>query len=506
MHKVLIANRGEIAVRIARACREVGLTAAAVFSEADRDALHVRVADEAVFLGPDAPEASYLDIGRVLEAARQCGADAVHPGYGFLAESPQFASAVHDAGLVFIGPPAEAIGRLGNKGEARRLAAQAGVPVIPGYADPGADDAALVAAAQRLGFPLLVKAAAGGGGRGMRRVDREDDLAAALAAARREAQAAFGSGELLLETPLPDVRHIEVQVLADGRGTVLTLGERECSIQRRHQKIIEESPSPFVIPQLRTRLSQAAEAVARVGGYVNAGTVEFLVDPEGRFYFLEVNTRLQVEHPITEAVTGVDLVKAQLHIASGEPLRLGPVEMRGHALECRIYAEDPARDFSPSPGPVWMLDEPRGPGVRIDSGLRPGWRVPVAYDPLLAKVIAWDQTRGEAIARMDEALSRYILLGCRTNLAFLQDVIRHEAFRRGETATRFLERHFPGWRPRDADLAIAVAAAAEVLRQERACSTHPTSGAGAGPGANGTGAAPDPWDTIGRWRMGMRDA
>lgn len=505
MHKVLIANRGEIAVRIARACREVGLAVTAVFSEADRDALHVRLADEAVFLGPDTPESSYLDIDRVLEAARQSGADAVHPGYGFLAESPRFAAAVRDAGLTFIGPPAEAIARLGHKGEARRLAAQAGVPVVPGYADSGADDAALTDAAQRLGFPLLVKAAAGGGGRGMRYLDRADDVTAALAAARREAQAAFGSDELLLETPLPEVRHIEVQVLADGRGTVLTLGERECSIQRRHQKIIEEAPSPFVIPQLRTRLSQAAEAVARAGGYVSAGTVEFLVDPEGRFYFLEVNTRLQVEHPITEAVTGVDLVKAQLHIASGEPLRPDPVEMRGHAIECRIYAEDPAHDFSPSPGPIWMLDEPRGPGVRIDSGLRPGWRVPVAYDPLLAKVIAWDETRGEAIARMDQALSRYVLLGCRTNLAFLQDVIRHEAFRRGETTTRFLERHFPGWRPRATELVMAVAAAAEVLRRERAISTRSSSGAAAGPSAHGAGAIPDPWETIGRWRMGMRD-
>ncbi len=505
MRKVLIANRGEIAVRIIRACREMGLAAAAVFSEADRDALHVRLADEGFFLGPDAPERSYLDIDRLLQAARQCGADAVHPGYGFLAESPEFAAAVQAAGLTFIGPPPEVIARLGNKGEARRLAAQAGVPVVPGYAEPGATDDRLAVAARRLGFPLLVKAAAGGGGRGMRLVEREGDLGAALAAARREAQAAFGSDELLLESHLPEVRHIEVQVLADGHGTVLSLGERECSIQRRHQKIIEESPSPFVTPPLRTRLSQAAVAVARAAGYVNAGTVEFLVDPEGRFLFLEVNTRLQVEHPVTEATTGVDLVKAQLRIAAGEPLPAESVEVRDHAIECRVYAEDPARDFSPSPGPIWMLDEPRGPGVRVDSGLRPGWRVPVAYDPLLAKVITWDRTRSDAIARMDRALSRYVILGCRTNLAFLLEIIRHEAFRRGETTTRFLERYFPCWRPQVGGLAVAVAAAAEVLRQERVFSPPSLSGTAPGLGVNGAGATPDPWDTIGRWRMGMRD-
>ena len=506
MRTVLIANRGEIAVRIIRACREAGLEAVAVFSEADRDALHVRLADASVALGPEGPGSGYLDIDRLLDAARQSGADAVHPGYGFLAESPRFAAAVREAGLTFIGPPAEVIARVGNKGEARRLAAEAGVPVVPGYAEPGATDARLTAAARRVGLPLLVKAAAGGGGRGMRRVERTDELAEALAAARREAQAAFGSDELLLESSLPDVRHIEVQVLADARGTVVSLGERECSIQRRHQKIIEEAPSPFVTPPLRARLCEAAEAVARAAGYVNAGTVEFLVEPDGRFHFLEVNTRLQVEHPITEAVTGVDLVKAQLRIAAGNPLPDGPVDMRGHAIECRVYAEDPARDFSPSPGPIWMLDEPSGPGIRVDSGLRSGWRVPVAYDPLLAKVITWDRTRDDAVTRMEQALSRYVILGCRTNTAFLKDVIRHEAFRRGETTTRFLERYFSGWRPATPGLAIAAAAAAEVLRHEGPFSPAPTPTATSRSGVDGAGTPPDPWDTVGPWRMGARGA
>jgi acetyl/propionyl-CoA carboxylase alpha subunit len=506
MRTVLIANRGEIAVRIIRACHEAGLEAVAVFSEVDRDALHVRLADASVALGPEGPGSGYLDIGRLLEAARQSGADAVHPGYGFLAESPRFAAAVREAGLTFIGPPAEVIARVGNKGEARRLAAEAGVPVVPGYAEQGATDARLTAAARRVGLPLLVKAAAGGGGRGMRRVERTDELAEALAAARREAQAAFGSDELLLESSLPDVHHIEVQVLADARGTVVSLGERECSIQRRHQKIIEEAPSPFVTPPLRARLCEAAEAVARAAGYVNAGTVEFLVEPDGRFHFLEVNTRLQVEHPITEAVTGVDLVKAQLRIAAGNPLPVGPVDMRGHAIECRVYAEDPARDFSPSPGPIWMLDEPSGPGIRVDSGLRSGWRVPVAYDPLLAKVITWDRTRDDAVTRMEQALSRYVILGCRTNTAFLKDVIRHEAFRRGETTTRFLERYFQGWRPATPGLAIAAAAAAEVLRHDGPFSPAPTPTAISRSGVDGAGTPPDPWDTVGPWRMGARGA
>ncbi len=502
MRTVLVANRGEIAVRVIRACRELGLRTVAVYSEADADALHPRLADARVPLGPAAPSESYLHVGRLIDAARCAGADAVHPGYGFLAESPQFAAAVRDAGLVWIGPPAEVIARLGDKRAARGLAERAGAPVVPGFDAPDASDEVLVTAARRLGLPVLIKAAGGGGGLGMRLVERAEDLPAALAGARREAEAAFGSGALLLERHLPEVRHVEVQVLADGRGTVLALGERECSIQRRHQKLIEESPSPFVSPPLRARMTAAAAAVARAAGYVNAGTVEFLVDPAGRFYFLEVNTRLQVEHPVTEAVTGVDLVKAQIRIASGDPLDPEPAAARGHAIECRIYAEDPGSGFRPSPGPVWVLDEPAAPGVRVDSGLRAGWRVPVAYDPLLAKVIVWDRTRGDAIVRMAEALRRYVILGCRTNLNFLTDLLAHEAFARGETTTRFLERYFPAWRPETLDLAVAAAAAHEALRDEQAAAVP--SGGGAPPG--GPRAVPDPWDTIGRWRMGTSRA
>jgi acetyl-CoA carboxylase biotin carboxylase subunit len=486
MHTVLVANRGEIAVRVIRACREAGLRTVAVYSEADAGALHPRLADAAVPLGPADPRESYLNSARLIDAARESGADAVHPGYGFLAESAEFAAAVQEAGLVFIGPPPDVIARLGDKRAARRLAAACGVPAVPGFDESDASDERLLEAAGRLGFPLIIKAAEGGGGRGMRLVETPDGMPQAIAAARREAQAAFGTGTLLLERYLPEIRHIEVQVLADGRGTILALGERECSLQRRYQKILEEAPSPFVTPALREQLTAAAVRVAQAAGYVNAGTVEFLVDSEGRWYFLEVNTRLQVEHPVTEAVTGVDLVKAQIRIAAGEPLSLGAVGISGHAIECRVLAEDPAQGFSPTPGPVWMLDEPAGPGIRVDSGLRAGWRVPAAYDPLLSKVIVWDRTRREAIDRMAEALRRYVILGCRTNLVFLQEIISHAAFRRGDTAVGFLDRYFAGWHPATPDLALAAAAAAEVI--------------GGSPGA-GRGPA-DPWETVGPWRLG----
>jgi acetyl-CoA carboxylase, biotin carboxylase subunit len=499
LHKVLVANRGEIAVRIIRACQELGVATVAVYSDADQGSLHTLLADAALRLGRAEPDDSYLHIGRVIDAARLSGADAVHPGYGFLAESPAFAAAVRDAGLTFIGPPAEVIARLGNKVEARRLAERVGVPVIPGYADSNATDETLEAAARRLGLPVLIKAAAGGGGRGMRTVERQEDLRPALAAARREARGAFGSDALFLEHPVSPARHIEVQILADPAGTVIALGERECSIQRRHQKIVEESPSPFVTPTLRTGLTDAARALAQTAGYLNAGTVEFLVDSEGRFFFLEANTRLQVEHPVTEATTGVDLVKAQIRIASGETLPQGAADVHGHAIECRVYAEDPSRDFSPTPGLIEVLEEPSGPGIRVDSGVRVGWRVPIAYDPLLAKVVVWDRNRADAIARMDTALGRYVILGCGTNLAFLQEIIRNESFRRGDTTTQFLEHHFPGWRPVVPDLTLAVAAALGVLPDGQ--TDHPTH-----PTTLGSGAAADPWDRLGRWRMGTGHA
>ncbi len=499
MRKVLIANRGEIAVRIMQACRELGLGTVAVYSDADRDALHVRMADDAVAIGLADPQDSYLNVGRLVDAARARGADAVHPGYGFLAESPVFAAAVRDAGLTFVGPPAEVIATLGDKVNARRLMTHAGVAVVPGYDKPGASDDALAAAARRLGAPLMIKAAGGGGGRGMRLVAQVDDLRPLLAGARREALAAFGSGDLFLERYLPEVRHIEIQVLADHAGTITTLGERECSIQRRHQKLIEEAPSPFATPSLRAALSQAATTAAQTVGYVNAGSVEFLVEPSGHFYFLEVNTRLQVEHPVTEWTTGVDLVKSQLRIAAGEPLAREPIDLRGHAIECRVYAEDPARGYAPSPGPVLALVEPTGPGIRIDSGLYPGWEVPTAYDPLLAKVIAWDRTRADAIVRLADALRRYVVLGCGTNLQFLHDILRHDAFRRGDTTTGFLERHFPDWKPNVPPLVLAAAAITEMINES---STEPRSGTEDG-GASGR-ARYDPWARLRWWRIGTR--
>jgi acetyl/propionyl-CoA carboxylase alpha subunit len=499
IRKVLVANRGEIAIRIMHACRELGLGTVAVYSDADRDALHVRMADDAVAIGGADPHDSYLNAGRLVDAARGRGADAVHPGYGFLAESPGFAAAVRDAGLTFVGPPAEVIVALGDKGNARRLMARAGVAVVPGYDKPGASDDALVAAGRRLGAPLMIKAAGGGGGRGMRLVEHEDDLRSALAGARRESLAAFGSGDLFLERHLPEVRHIEIQVLADCEGTIATLGERECSVQRRHQKLIEEAPSPFATLSLRTALSRAATTAAQAAGYVNAGSVEFLVEPSGQFYFLEVNTRLQVEHPVTEWTTGVDLVKAQFRIAGGVPLAPEPIELRGHAIECRVYAEDPARGYAPSPGPVLALEEPTGPGIRIDSGLRAGWAVPTAYDPLLAKVIVWDRTRADAIVRMGDALRRYVILGCGTNLQFLQDIIQHDAFRRGDTTTGFLARYFPDWKPNVPPLVLAAAAVAETMT---GTSTEPRRGRGDGE-ASGR-ARDDPWDRLGRWRIGTR--
>ena len=499
MRRVLIANRGEIAVRIIRACRERGIATVAVCAEPDRDALYARLADERVALPGAAARDTYLDIGRLIDAARRSGADAVHPGYGFLAESPGFAEAVAEAGLAWVGPPADVIARLGDKTAARRLAEAQGVPVVPGYDAPDASDAALAEAAVRLGPPLMIKAASGGGGRGMRRVGSLDELPDALRSARREALAAFGRDALLLERDVDDVRHVEVQVLADGAEHVWALGERECSIQRRHQKIVEESPSPFVTPELRARLERAAVAVARAAGYVNVGTVEFLVDPERRFYFLEVNTRLQVEHPVTEAVTGLDLVAWQLRVASGDRLpapRAEPHAIRGNAIECRVTAEDPAHDFRPTPGPILTLVEPRGPGVRVDSGLRAGWRVPVEYDPMLSKVIARGETREAAIARMDEALAGYVILGCTTNLEYLRAIVRNDAFRRGDTTTRFLERHLAGWSGGAADSVLAAAAVIAVLGAPDGEERRPEADAG------GRRRAADPWDDVGPWRLG----
>jgi acetyl-CoA carboxylase biotin carboxylase subunit len=495
MRAVLIANRGEIAVRIARACREAGVAAVAVYSEADAGAAHVLAADRAVPIGPAPARASYLNAGAILAAARAAGADAVHPGYGFLAENAGFARAVQAAGLTWIGPSPEAIATMGDKLTARATVARAGVPVVPGTEVVLDDAAAAARAAAAIGYPVLLKAAAGGGGKGMRAVASEAELAAALGAAAREAEAAFADGRVYLERLLVRPRHVEVQVLGDAHGSLLHVGERECSVQRRHQKIVEETPSPVVGAALRAAMTDAALAAARAVGYTSAGTVEFLLDEGGRFYFLEMNTRLQVEHPVTELVTGIDLVAAQLRVARGEPLGLAQADVRprGHAVEVRLYAEDPAAGFLPSAGPVLGVREPAGPGVRVDSGLLAGGVVPVEYDPLLAKIAAWGADRPQAVARLVGALRDTAVLGPTTNLAFLIDVLAHPAFARGDTHTGFLAEHLPQWRPAATRQREAAVLAALALTQ-----------AGGGPAAAGA-AAPSPWETLGAWRLG-RDA
>jgi acetyl-CoA carboxylase biotin carboxylase subunit len=485
IRKVLVANRGEIAVRVIRACREMGIASVAVFSEADRAALHVRMADEALAIGSSPSRESYLRIDRVIEAARASGADAIHPGYGFLAENPAFARACEDAGIVFIGPRSETITLMGEKTSARREAVAAGVPVVPGTLEPMADLALIAREAERVGFPVMLKAAAGGGGKGLRLVTAVADLPSAVARARSEAQSAFGDDRVYLEKAIEKPRHIEIQVLADVHGNAVHLFERECSIQRRHQKVIEESPSPFVTPELRRRMGELATALVRRVGYVNAGTLEFLVDADRQAYFLEMNTRLQVEHPVTEQTTGVDLVKAQIRIARGEPLpfRQEELSQRGHAIECRVYAEDPEAGFLPSPGTILALRTPDGPGVRDDSGVYEGWEVPVHYDPLISKLVVWAESREEAIRRMRRAVSEYKVLGIATTLPFFERVMRHPAFVSGEFDTSFVDTVFAGAdqaRCRPVELAVA-AAAIRAFRERQAVRLGPTT---AGPAAS----------------------
>lgn len=441
----MIANRGEIAVRVIRACRDMGLASVAVYSECDRAARHVQMADEACAIGPSEPAESYLRIDRILDAARRTHADAVHPGYGFLAENARFASACRDAGLTFIGPTPEAITLMGSKTSARQAAVAAGVPVVPGTDAPfGADDpeSDMAAAAKRIGFPLLIKAVAGGGGKGMRRVDRDEDLMGAIRAARSEADTAFGDSSVYFERCLIQPRHIEVQLLGDQHGTVVPFVERECSIQRRHQKVIEETPSPVVSPALRASLTSAAAAVARSVGYTSAGTIEFLVEADDSFWFLEMNTRLQVEHPITEMVTGIDLVEWQIRIARGEKLDLDPATAmapRGHAIECRIYAEDPDAGFFPSPGRITALRVPDGPWVRDDSGVEAGDEVPIYYDPMVSKLAVWGPDRTRALARMRRALREYDVLGIKTTVPFFHWLLDQPAFKRAAFHTGYLE-------------------------------------------------------------------
>ncbi len=486
---MLIANRGEIAVRIARTLRAMGIGVVAVYSEADRTALHVRVADEAYCIGPAPALESYLNIPAVLDAARQSGAEAIHPGYGFLSENAAFAQAVADAGIVFIGPPAGAIRAMGDKAGAKRLMEAAGVPTVPGDTGDDQADTTLRAAAERVGFPLLIKAVAGGGGMGMREVHAAADFADALAAARRTAHRAFGDDRVMLERLILRPRHVEVQILADAHGNVLSLGERECSIQRRHQKVVEESPSPAVTPALRQRLGDAAIAAARAAGYVNAGTVEFLLDADGTFYFLEMNTRLQVEHPVTEGVTGLDLVRLQVEIAAGRPLPFARdgVAITGHAIECRVYAEDPERDYLPQTGTVTALVEPDVPGLRIDGALYDGAAVTPYYDPLLAKVITYGATRDEAIDRMRDALAGYRIEGVVTNLPQLRAIVATEAFRAGETHTGFLTEY---WRPSSQSHELPAAILLAIAGYEATGHTQPAPN------------ATTPWQTLGPLRFG----
>jgi len=478
---VLVANRGEIAVRVLRACRETGIRGVTVASEADRNALHARMADAVEVIGPAESSQSYLSIEKVIAAAKKLKAEAIHPGYGFLSENPAFAEACEKAGIVFVGPPAAAMRLVGSKTAARRLAEAAGVPFVPGTTADLSDAQAATEAA-KIGFPVMLKASAGGGGKGMRLVSKAGDLAQALERARSEAKAAFGDASVYIEKAIESPRHIEVQILVDGKGHASALGERDCSVQRRHQKLIEESPSPFVTPALRSKMYEAALAIAKASGYRNAGTVEFLVDRKGAFYFLEVNARLQVEHPVTEATTGLDLVREQLLIAAGEPMTVTKTALvpRGAAIECRLYAENPDNNFSPSPGHIRLLRFGSGPGIRVDSGVESGDEVSVHYDPLIAKIIAWGGTREQALARMRRALAETAVRGTvRTVQPFLLRVLSDPAFVRGDADTGIVARLLSTPAPRDAhrDRLVAVAAALHRFAADHAPAVARPSGA-----------------------------
>jgi acetyl-CoA carboxylase biotin carboxylase subunit len=468
--KVLIANRGEIAVRIIRACREVGLETVAVFSEADRQALHVRYADEAYLLGPAQSKESYLRGDKIIDIARKSGADAIHPGYGFLAEREDFAEACADAGLVFIGPKASSIAAMGDKMTARETVRKAGVPVVPGTEDVGnLSDEDLLAIAPKIGFPLLIKATAGGGGKGMREVNSIEEMPALLISARREAESAFGDGNVYLEKLVEGARHIEFQILADGHGTVLHLIERECSIQRRHQKLVEEAPSPFMDEELRQRMGEVAVKAAQAVDYINAGTIEFLVDKDKNFYFLEMNTRLQVEHPVTEMITGIDIVKEQIRIARGRPTQYKQedIKINGAAIECRINAEDPYNNFMPSTGKITHSIIPTGPGVRVDTGVYPGFEISPFYDPMISKLIVWGETRAQAILRMRRALEEYRIVGVRTNIPFHQTLMDSHRYMGGQFDTRFVEDRFSMQEDmNEADLEIAAVLATLVAHHD----------------------------------------
>ncbi len=495
--KVLIANRGEIAVRVIRACREMSIPTVAVYSDTDRTALHVQMADEAVHLGPSPPLESYLKMESILSAAKQTGAEAIHPGYGFLSENHRFAAICRDAGIVFIGPSPEAIELVGDKVASRKALSHIGVPMIPGMESASDDLEIYKREAEMIGYPVMVKAAAGGGGKGMRVVHDPQTLESAVESGRREAQSAFGDPTVYLEKCIESPRHIEFQVLADTHGNAIHVFERECSIQRRHQKIVEETPSTFLDNDLRERMGRSALDVVHATGYTNAGTVEFLVDGQKQYYFLEVNARIQVEHPVTEMVAGIDQVKWQIRIAAGESLTIAQKDLRqrGHAIECRIYAEDPANSFLPSLGQIRVLREPRGPGVRLDSGIFEGCDVSRHYDPVLAKLICWGDDRESARRRMLHALSEYVILGIRTPIPFLRDIMMNSAFIAGNTTTDFITQHMKGWAqsldPDDLRLALAAAALCDC--------DGPVSHAGRSNRTYST-----PWQSMGGWRIGSR--
>ena len=494
--KILIANRGEIAVRILRACRELGIRSATVFSEVDRKSLHVRLADEAYPIGPAPARDSYLRIDKLMDVARRAGCDAVHPGYGFLAENADLPRACTGAGLTFIGPSAEAMESLGSKTAGRQLARRCDVPVVPGTNDPIEKPDEAHALAQSMGFPVLLKAVAGGGGKGMRLVTSAAEFASAYRDASSEAMNAFGDPRLYLEKYLEKPRHIEIQILADSHGRVVSLGERECSVQRRHQKVVEEAPSPIMTPDLRKKMSDAAVRLARAGGYINAGTVEFLVDAHLNFYFLEVNTRLQVEHPVTEQVTGLDLVKLQIAIAAGHrlPFAWETITPRGNAMEVRLYAEDPANNFFPSPGKILSRHAPSGPGIRLDDGVYEGWTVPNDYDPLLAKLIAWGNSREETIARLRRALEESTITGIKTNVALFRRILTEPDFLRAEIHTKWLDelltRQRPDAAPPDSTTTDAAAIAAALWQATR--------------GSSASSAASATNESTSRWKLEAR--
>jgi acetyl-CoA carboxylase biotin carboxylase subunit len=488
--KVLIANRGEIAVRIARGCRELGIKPVAVYSDADRASLHVRVADEAIHIGPPPSAESYLDIERIIGAARRSGAEAIHPGYGFLSENAEFAAAVERAGIILIGPPASAMKIMGSKTSARRAAEEAGAPIVPGTTSPLASVEEAARTAEGIGYPVMLKAAAGGGGKGMRIVRSAEELASAFHLAESESASSFGDAALYMEKYIERPRHIEIQLIGDHHGNMVYLGERECSLQRRHQKVLEECPSPVVDEGLRRRMGEAAVAIARRAGYANAGTIEFLLDADKNFYFLEMNTRLQVEHPVTEMVVGRDLVHEQMRVAAGEPLSFsqGDVVMRGAAIECRIYAEDPENNFLPSPGRITRMVAPAGPGVRYDSGSYEGWEVPIYYDPLLAKLCVWAETREAAVARLARVLAECAVEGIRTSLPFFRAVVENEEFRRGEFDTGFIDRFLgKAGAGAESDVALRDIAAIAAVLHSKASAAKPS---GDGPQA-----------TESRWKM-----